>query len=140
MNIKKLKTLEDLKKINYSSRSIKQEMRENLIEHIRDGEALFEGIKGYEHSVLPQIKQAILAEHNINFLGLRGQAKTRMARQMVELLDEYIPYVVGSEINDDPFHPISDFAIKKIEELGDKTPIAWLHRSERFLKNLRLQM
>ena len=136
MNITELKTLGDLKKINYQSKSIKREMRENLIRLTRSGKELFEGIKGYEHSVIPQLKQAILAEHNINFLGLRGQAKTRMARQMIELLDDYIPIVSGSEINDDPFQPISDFAKIRINELGDQTPIEWLHRSERFFEKL----
>lgn len=136
MNITELKTLGDLKKINYQSKSIKREMRENLIRLTRSGEELFEGIKGYEHSVIPQLKQAILAEHNINFLGLRGQAKTRMARQMIELLDDYIPIVSGSEINDDPYQPISDFAKIRINELGDQTPIEWLHRSERFFEKL----
>ena len=136
MNVSELKTLGDLKKINYQSKSIKREMRENLIRLTRSGKELFEGIKGYEHSVIPQLKQAILAEHNINFLGLRGQAKTRMAWQMIELLDEYIPFVSGSEINDDPFRPISDFAKNRINELGDQTPIDWLHRSERFFEKL----
>ena len=136
MNVSELKTLGDLKKINYQSKSIKREMRENLIRLTRNGKELFEGIKGYEHSVIPQLKQAILAEHNINFLGLRGQAKTRMAWQMIELLDEYIPFVSGSEINDDPFRPISDFAKNRINELGDQTPIDWLHRSERFFEKL----
>ena len=136
MNVSEVKTLGDLKKINYQSKSIKREMRENLIRLTRSGKELFEGIKGYEYSVIPQLKQAILAEHNINFLGLRGQAKTRMARQMIELLDEYIPIVSGSEINDNPFQPISDFAKTKINELGEQTPIDWLHRSERFFEKL----
>ena len=129
-------TLGELKSSGYESRSIKDEMRENLITAIRSGRPLFQGIQGYEHTVLPQLKQAILARHNINFLGLRGQAKTRMARLMVELLDEYIPVVEGSEINDDPLRPISDYAKETIARLGDATPISWLSSSERFFEKL----
>ena len=92
--------------------------------------------QGYEHSVIPQIERAILAGHSINFLGLRGQGKTKMARKMIELLDEYIPVLAGSEINDDPLNPISNKSIKVIEELGDDTPITWMHRSERYTEKL----
>ncbi len=90
---------------------------------------------GYENTVIPDIERAILSGHNINLLGLRGQAKTRLARQMTELLDEWIPVVAGSEINDDPLQPISRWAKEIIEEKGDNTPVAWMHRNERFLKN-----
>ncbi len=131
-----LKTFGDLKNANYMSKSIKNELRDNLIENIKSGNPSFEGIHGYETSVIPQLEQAILAKHNINLLGLRGQAKTRIARQLVNLLDEYIPYVEGSEIYDDPFQPISNFAKKEIEEKGDKTPIQWLHREQRFAEKL----
>ena len=86
------------------------------------------GIHGYEYTVIPELERAILSKHNINLLGLRGQAKTRLARQMVTLLDEYIPVVAGSEINDDPFKPISRFAQNLISEKGDDTPITWLHQ------------
>ncbi|MBC7509005.1 MAG: magnesium chelatase, partial [Ferruginibacter sp.] len=105
--IKKTSTLGELKKQGYISKSIKDEIRENLIKKIKAKENAFPGILGYEDSVIPDTERALLSRHNILFLGLRGQAKTRMARQMTELLDEYIPVVAGSEINDDPLMPIS---------------------------------
>ena len=95
----------------------------------------FEGLLGYENSVIPDVERALLSGHSINLLGLRGQAKTRLARQLTQLLDEWVPVVKGSEINDDPFAPISNFAKKLIAEKGDDTPITWLHRDDRFLKN-----
>src|SRR6187402_1514364 len=110
MNIEQIKTLGELKKSGYKPQSIKDEIRKNLIEKIRTKQDPFPGILGYEDTVIPDTERAILSRHNILFLGLRGQAKTRMARQMTELLDEYIPVVSGSEINDDPMHPISKFA------------------------------
>ncbi|MFN5915058.1 MAG: magnesium chelatase [Chitinophagaceae bacterium] len=131
-----IKTLGELRASGYVSRSIKEELRDNLIKKMQSGEERFPGIIGYEDSVIPDTERAILSRHNILLLGLRGQAKTRMARLMVDLLDEYIPYVEGSEIHDDPFHPISSFARKCIEEKGDDTPIAWLHRSERYGEKL----
>src|SRR5215211_4999569 len=109
MNIKNIKTLGELKKSGYKSLSIKDELRKNLITKIRNKDNTFSGIIGYEESVIPDTERALLSRHNILFLGLRGQAKTRMARQMVELLDEYIPVVAGSEINDDPFQPVSSY-------------------------------
>ena len=136
MNIKTIKTLGDLKKVGYQNRSIKDELRENLIEKIQNGDTVFEGVWGYENSVIPELETAILSRHNINLLGLRGQAKTRLARMMVNLLDEYIPIVEGSEINDDPFRPLSRFAIELIAEKADDTPISWMHRSERFYEKL----
>jgi magnesium chelatase subunit I len=136
MNISKLKTLGQLVKSGYTSRSIKDELRENLIGKIKNKETVFEGVHGYENTVIPELERAILSKHNINLLGLRGQAKTRLARLMVNLLDEYIPVVEGSEINDDPLHPISRFAIETIKEKGDKTPIFWMHREERFAEKL----
>ena len=129
-------TLGELKKQGYISRSIKDEIRQNLIKKIQAKQNPFPGILGYEDSVIPDTERALLSRHNILFLGLRGQAKTRMARQMIELLDEYIPIVAGSEINDDPLHPISRYAIDLIEEHGDLTPIAWLHRSQRYGEKL----
>jgi magnesium chelatase subunit I len=132
----KIKTLGELKRSGYQSRSIKQELRDNLVKKLKDKEKTFEGIIGFESSVIPDLERAILSRHNVLFLGLRGQAKTRMARKMVELLDEYIPFVAGSEINDDPLQPLSLFAKNLIAEKGDETPIAWLHRSERFGEKL----
>jgi magnesium chelatase subunit I len=131
-----LKTLGELKASNYISRTIKEELRSNLIAKIKANEPVFEGIIGYENTVELQLKRAILAQHNINLLGLRGQAKTRLARLMVNLLDEYIPFVSGSEINDDPLNPLSRYAKDIIAELGDKTPISWLHRNDRFSEKL----
>ncbi len=136
MNIDSIKTLGDLKKTNYTSLSIKDEIRKNLIEKIRNKENTFTGIIGYEESVIPDTERALLSRHNILFLGLRGQAKTRMARQMTGLLDEFIPIVQGSEVNDDPFNPLSKYARDLIAELGDETPVAWLHRSQRYGEKL----
>ncbi|MGB5355918.1 MAG: magnesium chelatase, partial [Eudoraea sp.] len=136
MNYNKITTLGELKATGYSSRSIKEELRQNLIEKIKKGEDTFQGIWGYEDSVIPELERAILSKHNINLLGLRGQAKTRLARLMVHLLDEWIPVVSGAEINDDPLHPISRYSIEKIKELGDNTPISWLHRDDRFFEKL----
>lgn len=131
-----IKTLGELKKSGYISKSIKDELRDNLIEKIKSKSSVFKGILGYEDTVIPEIERAILSRHNMNLLGLRGQAKTRIARQIVELLDEYTPYVAGSELNDDPLNPISNSSKQLIAEQGDKTPIAWLHRSERYVEKL----
>jgi magnesium chelatase subunit I len=136
MDIKNIRTLADLKKTDYVSKSIKQEIRDNLIKKIRNKEETFPGILGYEDSVIPDVERALLSRHNILFLGLRGQAKTRMARQMTDLLDEYIPIVSGSEVNDDPFSPLSKHAKDLIEALGDNTPIEWLHKSDRYGEKL----
>ncbi|WP_343486348.1 sigma 54-interacting transcriptional regulator [Allomuricauda sp. d1] len=136
MDIKNIKTLGDLKKAGYESKSIKDELRDNLICKLKKKEQVFEGVWGYENSVIPELERAILSRHNINLLGLRGQAKTRLARLMVNLLDEYIPVVEGSEINDDPFHPISRYAVNLIAEKGGETPITWLPRDERFSEKL----
>ena len=136
MNLELVKTLGHLKKFEYQSKSIKDELRDNLIEKIKQKETTFEGIYGYENTVIPELERAILSRHNINLLGLRGQAKTRLAHLMVNLLDEYIPVVEGSEVNDDPFNPISRYAKELIKEKGDDTPITWLHRSERFAEKL----
>lgn len=136
MTLDTITTLGELKQSNYVSKNIKDELRDNLRNKIKAGEAAFEGVHGFENTVIPELERAILSRHNINLLGLRGQAKTRMARKMIELLDEYIPVVAASEINDDPFHPISRFAKDLIAEKGDATPIEWLHRSERFFEKL----
>ena len=129
-------TLGELKKTDYTSRTIQLELAENLKACLRSGKTTFEGLIGYENTVIPDVERAILSGHNINLLGLRGQAKTRLARQMTELLDEWIPVVTGSEINDDPLDPISLEAKRIIAEQGDKTPIEWLHRSDRFFEKL----
>ena len=136
MTLDTITTLGELIKSNYVSKNIKDELRDNLRNKIKAGEAAFEGVHGFENTVIPELERAILSRHNINLLGLRGQAKTRMARKMIELLDEYIPVVAGSEINDDPLNPISRFAKDLIAEKGDATPIEWLHRSERFFEKL----
>src|SRR6202048_2731126 len=136
MDITKVKTLGELKKTGYKNRSVKEEIRGNLVTKLKNKETTFPGIIGYEDSVIPDTERALLSRHNILFLGLRGQAKTRMARQMIELLDEYIPFVSGSEINDDPLHPISKYAKDLVAKNGDATPIAWLHRSERYGEKL----
>ena len=131
-----IKTLGALKASGYSSTSIKDEVRKNLIEKIKAKQNPFPGILGYEDTVIPDTERALLSRHNMLFLGLRGQAKTRMARQMVALLDEYIPIVSGSEINDDPLQPISIYARDLIAQNGDNTPIEWLHRSKRYGEKL----
>ena len=131
-----IQTLGALKQSDYQSKSIKAELRQNLIQHIQSKNNVFEGIEGYESSVIPELQRAILSGHNINLLGLRGQAKTKLARMMTLLLDEWIPVVKGSEINDDPLHPISAFSKELINEKGDDCPIDWLHRSERFSEKL----
>ncbi len=136
MNINKIKTFGELKKSGYVSKPIKIELRDNLISKIKDGQQVFEGVHGFENTVIPELERAILSKHNINLLGLRGQAKTRLARKMIELLDEYIPFIEGSEINDDPFNPISRFGKELLAEKKDATPISWLHRSERFSEKL----
>lgn len=136
MNITTIKTFGELKKAGFEHKSIKEELRRNLLQKLIKKQTVFEGIHGYEHTVIPELERAILSKHNINLLGLRGQAKTRLARQMVTLLDEYIPVVAGSEINDDPFQPISRFAKSELAEKGDNTPITWLHRDFRFSEKL----
>lgn len=136
MKIENIKTLGELKKSGYISKSIKDEIRDNLIQKIKTKQNPFPGILGYEDSVIPDTERALLSRHNILFLGLRGQAKTRMARQMVELLDEYIPVVQGSEINDDPLQPTSRYAIDLLAAQGDNTPIEWMHRSQRYGEKL----
>lgn len=134
--MKEIKTLGALKDSGYRSRSIKEELRENLIRKLSNKEKVFEGVIGFEDTVLPDIERAILSRHNILLLGLRGQAKTRIARLLVHLLDEYMPIVAGSELNDDPLQPISRVAKDLIAKHGDDTPIEWVHRSERYVEKL----
>lgn len=136
MNIQKIKTFGELKKSGYTRKKVKEEIRENLLKRLQLKENSFPGIIGYEDSVIPDTERALLSRHNILFLGLRGQAKTRMARLMINLLDEYIPYVTGSEINDDPFAPISKFAREQLKEKKDETPISWLARNDRYSEKL----
>ncbi len=131
-----IQTLGALKKSNYQPKTVKQELRANLIDKLRRKEPVFTEVIGYDNTVIPDIERAILSEHNLILLGLRGQAKTRIARLMVNLLDEHIPVVAGSPLNDDPFQPISRFAKDLIQEKGDDTPIAWLHRSARYTEKL----
>ena len=109
MDLLKIKTLGELKEAGYQTRSVKEELRHNLIERMREKDEVFTGVWGYDETVIPDTQRAILSKHDIIFLGLRGQAKTRIARLMTDLLDEYIPCIEGSEINDDPFEPISKF-------------------------------
>ena len=132
----RIKLLRDLKEVGYRSKPIKIELRDNLIEKLKNKEQVFQGIWGYEETVIPDFERAILSMHNICLLGLRGQAKTKMARLLVELLDEYIPVIEGSELNDDPFNPISRFGKDILAELDDHTPILWVHRQERFTEKL----
>jgi magnesium chelatase subunit I len=128
--------ISELKQSGYKPKSIKQELRDNLIEALKNGKSVFDNIHGYEDSVIPDIERAILSGHHINLLGLRGQAKTRIARSMVNLLDEWMPIIKGSEVNDDPFNPISHFGKLHLKELGDKTPVDWIHRKDRFVEKL----
>jgi magnesium chelatase subunit I len=130
------RTLGELKAAGGRSESVKDEMRRNLIRKLRAGEPLFPGIVGYDDTVIPQIQNAILARHDILFLGLRGQAKTRILRCLVNFLDERLPVVAGSEINDDPFAPVSAYARKVVSEKGDAAPIEWVERDRRFHEKL----
>lgn len=129
-------TLGELKKSGYQYRTVKDELRANLIKQLQEHKVGFEGVIGYDDTVIPELQTAILSRHNILLLGLRGQAKTRIARLMVQLLDEYVPYVAGSELFDDPLHPISWYARNEIQTKGDDTAIAWLHRSARYTEKL----
>jgi magnesium chelatase subunit I len=129
-------TLGQLRDAGWVSRPVKEEVRRNAIARVAAGEPLFPGVLGYEETVLPQLENALLAGHDVIFLGERGQAKTRMIRSLVELLDEWMPVIAGSEINDDPFHPVSRYARDLVRDHGDDTPVEWVHRSERFGEKL----
>jgi magnesium chelatase subunit I len=135
-NFAQIRTLGDLRKSGYQPRSVKDELRANLIEKIRNKEDVFPGIYGFDDTVIPDVERAVLSRHNILLLGLRGQAKTRIARMLIHLLDDYIPVVAGSELNDDPMAPISRWAKDLIAEHGDDTPVDWLHRDERYIEKL----
>jgi len=134
--MREIKTLGELKARSYRSRPIKKELRENLVARLEKKQKVFNGIIGFDDTVLPDIERALLSRHNILLLGLRGQAKTRIARLLVNLLDEYMPVVAGSELNDDPLHPLSRYACDLIAEQGDDTPIEWVHRSQRYVEKL----
>ena len=129
-------TLGELRASDFQTRSVKDEMRANLIKKLRNGERLFQGIVGFEESVIPQLVNAILSKHNLILLGTRGQAKSRILRQLTELLDEEMPIIAGSEINDNPFAPLSAFGRQQIEADGDETQIAWVKRDSRFVEKL----
>lgn len=132
----KIKTLKELKSSGYKAIGIKDEMKRNLRLNLSKGVSTFEGIHGYEDTVIPDLERAILSGHNINLLGLRGQAKTRLARQLTNLLDDWIPIISGSEINDDPLDPISYYGKQRIKELGDETTIEWIPKEDRFFEKL----
>ncbi|UOQ68126.1 sigma 54-interacting transcriptional regulator [Hymenobacter volaticus] len=136
MKQESIRTLGQLRASGYQPRSVKQELRDNLIAKLQSKTEVFPGIYGYEETVIPDLQRAILAGHHINLLGLRGQAKTRIARLLVGLLDEYIPVVEGSELNDDPLQPLSVFAKNLIAEHGDNAPVSWMHRDERYTEKL----
>jgi len=130
------RTLADLKASNYQIVDVKTEMRRNLIRKLREGETLFPGIVGYDETVIPQIQNAVLSKHDMLFLGLRGQAKTRMLRMLVHLLDDVIPVVAGSEVNDNPFTPVSRLARDRLARDGDASPIEWVGRERRYHEKL----
>lgn len=130
------RTLHDLKNSGWTSRSVREELRSNLIRALEAGTPLFPGIVGYDDTVLPQIVNALLAQHDFILLGLRGQAKTRILREIIQFLDPVIPVIAGSEVNDDPSHPISKFGRELVAECGDATPIGWLAREDRFVEKL----
>ncbi len=132
----KPQTLGELKAAGYRSRSIKSEVRHNLIKRLQLGETLFPGVIGYEDTVIPQLVNALLAKQNLILLGLRGQAKSRILRELTSLLDEEIPVLAGSEINDDPFAPLSAYGKQLLAEKGDDTPIAWVGRDARYVEKL----
>jgi len=129
-------TVGELRNSGWTSRPVKEEIRANLMERLRSGEPIFEGVHGYEDTVVPQIVNALLARHDFILLGLRGQAKSRILRQIANLLDDEVPILAGSEINDDPFHPISKQGRVIVEEHGDDAPIEWVHRDQRFVEKL----
>src|SRR5213595_2579261 len=129
-------TLGQLRESGWQSVPVKEELRRNAVAKVAAGEPLFPGVLGYEDTVLPQLENAMLAGHDVIFLGERGQAKTRMIRSLVELLDEWLPIVAGSEINDDPYHPVSRYARDLVAERGDDTPLDWVHRHVRFGEKL----
>src|SRR5580658_109131 len=129
-------TLGALRASNYQPKSVREEIRANLEQRLADGLSLTPDVLGFEDTVLPQLETALLAGHDIILLGERGQAKTRMIRSLVDLLDEWLPIIEGSEVRDDPFAPISAYGLGLVEQQGDATPVSWLHRSQRFAEKL----
>lgn len=129
-------TLGDLKSSGYVYRTVKEELRQNLIRHIKNGNDPFPGILGYDKTVRPQVERAILAGHNLLLLGLRGQAKTKFARLMVNLMDDYVPVIEGSTLNEDPLKPLTSASRAMLDEHGDETPVTWVHKSERLVEKL----
>ena len=136
MDTKNIKTIGDLKKAGYQSRSIREELRANLVNKLSKGETSYEGVLGFDDTVIPDLERAILSQHNILLLGLRGQAKTRIARLTTGLLDDFIPIIKGGDLNDDPLSPISSSALDLIAEHGDETPIEWLSAEDRYVEKL----
>jgi magnesium chelatase subunit I len=136
ININKIKTIKNLKDSGYKVRSVKEELRQNLLARLDKNEDVFPGIIGYDETIVPELQNAILSKHDFILLGLRGQAKSRILRNLVNLLDEYIPIIEGSEINDNPFEPISKYSREIIEEKGDQTPVEWIPRSRRYNEKL----
>ena len=130
------RNLKELKASGYEAQSIREEMRKNLKPRVGSGEPFFPGIIGYEHTVVPKIENALLSGHDMIFLGERGQGKTRIIRALVELLDEYIPIIRGSEVHDLPFAPISRYGKDMLAEHGENMEIAWVHRSQRYAEKL----
>ena len=136
MNQARPSTLGALRESGYRSRSVRDEMRENLVRRIRDREALFPGVLGYEDTVVPQIVNAVLARHDFILLGLRGQAKSRILRALAGLLDDALPIIAGSEVNDDPLDPISKYGKEQVRAHGDDTPVEWVDRDHRYVEKL----
>ena len=134
--VDKIKTIKDLKDSGYKVRSVKEELRHNLLNRLEKNEEIFPGIIGYDETIVPELQNAILSKHDFILLGLRGQAKSRILRNLVNLLDEFVPIVQGSEINDNPFQPISKYSRELIEEKGDQTPIEWIPRIQRYSEKL----
>jgi magnesium chelatase subunit I len=130
------RTLGELRATGYRPRTVKQEMRANLVRKLRDGGTLFPGVQGYDDTVVPQIVNAVLAQHDFILLGLRGQAKSRILRQLVDLLDDATPILAGSEVNDDPLHPISKYGRQLVEECGNEAPVEWVARDHRYVEKL----
>lgn len=135
-DIEKIKTIADLKKSGYKDISVKDELRQNLIAKLKENEEIFHDIVGYDETVIPEIQNAILSKHDFILLGLRGQAKTKILRNLVNLLDPYMPVIAGSDINDHPYHPISLASREMVEKMGDDTPIEWIPQSERYSEKL----
>ena len=136
MSTTSIKTLGELKASGYEFKTVTEELRANLSQKLQSGEKVFENIIGYDDTVIPELERAVLAGHSINFLGLRGQGKTKIARLLVQLLDEYVPIIKGSALNEDPLFPLTTASKKLVAEKGDDTPITWWHRSERYAEKL----